>query len=79
MVEYLADRFGRSASGLTYDLAEELLAGRGVDADLRRDVRTCLETCDFARYVESSGETARREEVHRQASELIDRLEKMLS
>ena len=57
VVEYLADRFGRSASGLTYDLAEELLAGRGVDADLSRDVRTCLETCDFARYVESSGET----------------------
>jgi len=79
VVEYLADRFGRSASGLTYDLAEELLAGRGVEADLRRDVRTCLETCDFARYVESSGETARREEIHSQAAELIDRLEKVLS
>jgi hypothetical protein len=79
VVEYLADRFGRSASGLTYDLAEELLSGRGVDAELRRDVRSCLETCDFARYVESSGETARREEIHAQASELIDRLEKVLA
>jgi len=79
MVEYLADRFGRSASGLTYDLAEELLAGRGVDADLRRDVRSCLETCDFARYVESSGERAHREEIHRQASGLIDRIEKVLA
>jgi len=79
LVEYLADRFGRSASGLTYDLAEELLAGHGVDADLRRDVRSCLETCDFARYVESSGETGRREEIHRQASALIERLEKVLA
>jgi hypothetical protein len=79
MVEYLADRFGRSASGLSYDLAEELLAGRGVDADLRRDVRSCLETCDFARYVESSGESSRREEIHRQTSELIDKLEKELA
>jgi hypothetical protein len=79
VVEYLADRFGRSPSGLTYDLAEELLAARGVDAELRRRVRSCLETCDFARYVESSGEADRRDDIHRQASELIDRLEKVLS
>jgi hypothetical protein len=79
LVEYLADRFDRSASGLTYDVADELLASRDVDAELRGRVRSCLETCDFARFVSTSDDAARRREIHRDTSAVLDELEKVLS
>jgi hypothetical protein len=76
LVEYVADRFDRAAAGLTYELADELLAGRNVPQDLRRRFRSCLETCDFARFVPASAKPERRTEVLEQASKLIDDLER---
>ncbi|MDX1389934.1 MAG: hypothetical protein R3344_12130, partial [Acidobacteriota bacterium] len=78
LVDYVADRFDRSASGMTYDLADELLASRNVDEELRRRYRSCLEVCDFARYVPASGEAERKKEVLREAMALIEDLEKAL-
>ena len=54
LVEYIADGFDRSAAGLTYEMADELLASRGLDPELRRRFRSCLESCDFARFVPAS-------------------------
>jgi hypothetical protein len=76
LVEYVADRFNRSATGLTYDVADELLASRSIESGLRREFRGCLETCDFARFVPSAGKTERREETLSQAEELVERLER---
>jgi hypothetical protein len=76
LVEYVADRFNRSGTGLTYELADQLLASKGVDADLRRQYRSCLETCDFARYVPASGKTERRAEVLEEAKKLLEQLER---
>jgi hypothetical protein len=76
LVEYVADRFNRSAAGLTYELADELLASRGVEETLRRRFRTCLESCDFARFVPAAGATERREEILAEASRLVDDLER---
>jgi len=76
LVAYVGDRFNRAPSGLTYELADELLAGRGVDDDVRRRFRSCLETCDFARFVPSSGKAERRVEVLEEAAALIDALER---
>jgi len=76
LVEYVADRFDRSATGLTYDVADELLASKAVDSGLRREFRGCLETCDFARFVPSAGKTERREETLDQAEKLVERLER---
>ena len=76
LVGYVGDRFNRSPSGLTYELADDLLAGRGVDEDVRRRFRSCLETCDFARFVPSSAKAERRAEVLDEASALIDLLER---
>jgi hypothetical protein len=76
LVGYVADRFNRSAAGLTYDVADELLAARGLEPELRRRFRNCLETCDFARFVPASSANERRTEVLGEAGELIDRLEK---
>lgn len=55
LVDYVADRANRPASGLTYDQLDEILAVKGVPPDPRRRYRTCLETCDFARFVPDSG------------------------
>lgn len=76
LVEYVADRFDRSAEGLTYDVAEDLLAARGVDPEIRRRFRACLEACDFARFVPGAGDTARREQTLREARAVVDLLEK---
>jgi hypothetical protein len=76
LVEYVADRFDRSAQGLTYDVAEDLLASRGVDAEVRRRFRTCLEGCDFARFVPGNDAVDGRRETLREARAVLDLLEK---
>ncbi len=55
LVDYVADRANRSASGLTYDQLDDILAAKGVPAEPRRRYRACLEACDFARFVPDSG------------------------
>lgn len=76
LVDYVADRFNRSSAGLTYDLAEELLATQGLDATLRRRFRSCLEACDFARFVPASGKVERRAELLAEAKALIHELDR---
>jgi hypothetical protein len=76
LVDYVADRFNRAAAGLTYDLAEELLSGRGIDPKLIRRYRSCLESCDFARYVPAASKSERRAETLEEASAVVDALEK---
>ncbi len=76
LVEYLADRSDRSASGMTYDSADDVLLAKAVDDDLRRRFRSCLETCDFVRFVPEASKTERREELLTEVEQLIDELEK---
>ncbi len=76
LVDYVADRFNRAAAGLTYDLAEELLSGKGIDPRLIRRYRSCLESCDFARYVPAASKSERRAETLEEASAVVDALEK---
>jgi hypothetical protein len=55
LVDYVADRANRKASGLTYDQLDDILVAKAVPPEPRRRFRTCLETCDFARFVPDSG------------------------
>lgn len=75
LVEYVADRFDRSSSGLTYDDVERLLVSRSVPGDLVRRFRDCLEACDFARYVPATGRSERREEMIGEARAVLNLLE----
>lgn len=77
LVGYVADRSDRSPAGLTYDVMDDLLAGRGADEETRRRFRNCLERCDFARYVPDSGSAERRDEVVTEARALLDALERL--
>jgi len=63
---------------MTYELADDLLAARGLESDLRRRFRACLESCDFARYVPATAATDRRELLLQEASGLIEELESAL-
>ncbi len=76
LVEYAADRLDRSAAGMTYDEADALLAARGVDDALRRRFRTCLESCDFARFVPAASRTERRTELFEDATTIVEALER---
>jgi hypothetical protein len=76
LVEYVADRFDRSAAGLSYEVADELLGSRGFEADLRRRFRSCLEACDFARFVPAAAGSARQSEVLDEAIGLIEQMER---
>jgi hypothetical protein len=76
LVEYVADRFNRSPAGMTYELADELLASRSVEGEIRRRYRACLEQCDFARFVPAASQAERRAEVLDEAGEIVDQLER---
>jgi hypothetical protein len=76
LVEYVADRFNRSPAGMTYESADDLLASRHVDGELRRRYRTCLEQCDFARFVPAASQAERRAEVLEEAGQIVDQLER---
>jgi len=76
LVEYLADRCNRSAAGLTYDAADDLLAAKQIPDELRRRFRSCLETCDFVRFVPEAGKAERRDEILVEAEQIIDLLER---
>jgi hypothetical protein len=76
LVEYVADRFNRSAAGLTYEAANDLLTSKEVPLETRRRFRACLESCDFARFVPAAAKSERRAELLSGASALIEELEK---
>ncbi len=75
LVEYLADRFDRAAAGMTYQIADELLASRGVEEPLRRRYRSCLESCDFARFVPAASGDERRAELLCEAERIVEEVE----
>ena len=53
-----------------------MLAEHDVDSELRQRFRSCLETCDFVRFVPSASKAERREEVLQEATSLVDELER---
>ncbi len=75
LTAYLADKLSVPASGLTYDRIEEMLAGSGVDPAARQKFRSCLETCDFARFAPTSSERAEMERALTEAGKVIETLE----
>ena len=76
LIAYVADRCNRSAAGLTYDLVDDLLSAHGIEAPLRARLRSCVETCDYARFVPSASDTARRDELLAEAGQVIEELER---
>lgn len=75
---YLADRTGADAGGMTADDARRLLAERGVDDAIVREVYRLLRMCERARYAGDRPDAAEAERLADQVRDAIDRLEPAL-
>ena len=72
----MADRFNRSAAGLTLEEVRALLAGRGQRPELIERVIQLLENCDMARYAPAAAASLDRAQLLESAGELIETLKK---
>lgn len=73
--QYVADKLGRSAAGLTQAEIERALEAAGVAAAERLRVRGCLEACDRARFTPSGARPKARLDLVQQARAAIEVLE----
>ena len=79
LTEYVAAKFDTSASGLTHDRIEELLATRGAAEEDRRTFHRCLEACDYARFAPTSSGSEEMRRTLLAAEEILVRLERSLA
>lgn len=73
---YVADKFNRSAAGLTHAEIQDLLARRGVNGETAGRLLNLLDTCDMARYAPAADGAGDRERVLAEAGEVINVLRK---
>jgi hypothetical protein len=78
LTEFVADKFGRSPTGLTYDRIAGLLAARSVPDGVSRSYLKVLEECDCARFSPEAATTASRVDLLRRAHGAITELESHL-
>ncbi|HKB06803.1 MAG TPA: BatD family protein [Candidatus Polarisedimenticolia bacterium] len=79
LTEYVAAKFDTSASGLTRDRIEDLLATRGAAEEDRRAFHRCLEACDYARFAPTSSGSEEMRRTLLAAEEILVRLERSLA
>ena len=79
LAEYVADKFGTSATGLTRDSIEELLASRGVSETERAAFHRCLEACDYARFAPTSSSRTEMQGALDSAEKLLVALDRSLA
>ena len=78
LTEFVADKFGRPPTGLTYDRIAGLLAERSVPDRVGRSYLKVLEECDCARFSPGAATTASRAELLERARGAVTELESHL-
>lgn len=73
---YVADKFNRSAAGLTLEEIDSLLSSRRIPPGLVGDIRQTLEECDMARFAPVGGGAADRERLLTGAARILDELKR---
>jgi tetratricopeptide (TPR) repeat protein len=73
---YLTDRFGLAAIELTGDSLERSLSEKSVPHPIVEETRTCLQECDFGRFVSASAEADRTKQLGARIRKTINALEK---
>jgi hypothetical protein len=76
---YLADKLNVSASGLTHQRIDELLAARRADEALRAEVQRVLEAADYARFAPVEQDRAAMQRDLEEAEQIIARVERAVS
>jgi len=75
---YLADKMNKSASGLTDEEIIGFLNENAIDENVIESLRSALLTCDGAQYSSAASSADQAESTRRQASEVIESLERSL-
>lgn len=76
--KYLGDKLNIPQAEFSVDGAVSELADRTVNEELRRSLRTLLETCDMARFAPTSLEVAAMQRTYDEASRVIVEIERTL-
>jgi len=74
---YLADRYNLPEIAVTGDSLQRTLAEKSVNADRIDDVRSCLEECDYGRFVSASSSPEKLRQISRRIRKIIDMLEQV--
>lgn len=74
--EYLGHRFNCPSAGITAEVVEELITGKGLDAVAASSLRRCFGECDIARYATAQLDAEAMEKTLGILEEVIDYLER---
>ena len=76
---YLSDKFNFTEIELTGDNLERALSQKSIPREIVEEVKTCLQECDFGRFVSASASTDRKRELAARIRKSIEALEKSSS
>lgn len=74
--EYLGHRFNRPSAGITVEAVDELVSGKGLDAEVVLKLKRCFRECDSARYSTAQLDNAQMHNTMGIVEEVIDYLER---
>ncbi len=75
---YLSDKLFLPVSELSKEKAAELITKRGVSEDVKNELLEILDTCEFARFSPSSGETEQMDKLYNKALNNISKLDSQI-
>jgi len=78
LTNYIADKLGLAAAGLTSQIIETELSKAGIDAETLKEVLGIIERCNFVRYAPASTSVEEIRSVYEKAKAVIMKLEKMM-
>jgi hypothetical protein len=73
---YLADKFNLAEIELTGDTLERMLSEKSISVETMEEIKSCLEECDFGRFVSAANSTDKMRELSDRIRKNIGRLEK---
>lgn len=76
--QFIADKFNVSAHGLTSDSVRDLLQQGNVTAELSGKANAVLNAADFGRFAGGSGPDTKKEDLFKQAREVVVNLEEVI-
>ena len=74
---YLSDRFGLQAIELTSDKLERMLSGKSVPQKVIEETKSCLEVCDFGRFVSATTSPDKTAALGARLRKIIEALERV--
>jgi tetratricopeptide (TPR) repeat protein len=72
---YLTDKFGMTEIELTGDKLEHALSEKSIPREIVEETRTCLQECDFGRFVSASASSAKTQELSARIRKNIETIE----